>query len=68
VSERWRRQQLVHADLSAADFRPESPDLGKLASIGVTNAPVVPKGDGISGERFHRRRAAGDRSPHGASR
>ena len=51
VSERWRRQQLVHADLSAADFlRPESPDLGKLAGIGVTNALVVPKGDGISGE------------------
>lgn len=51
VSERWRRQQLVHADLSAADFlRPDSPDLGKLTGIGVTNALVVPKGDGISGE------------------
>jgi imidazolonepropionase-like amidohydrolase len=51
VSERWRRQQLVHADLAAAEFlRPESPDLGKLSGIGVTNALVVPKGEGISGE------------------
>jgi imidazolonepropionase-like amidohydrolase len=51
VSERWRRQQLVHADLSAADFlRPESPELAKLTGLGVTNALVVPKGDGISGE------------------
>jgi len=47
VSERWRRQQLVHADLSAADFlRPESPDLGKLAGIGVTNAGLVRCGVG----------------------
>lgn len=51
ISERWKRQQLVRADLSAADFlRPESPELAKLTGIGVTNALVVPKGDGISGE------------------
>jgi imidazolonepropionase-like amidohydrolase len=51
VSERWRRQQLVHADLQAADYlRPDSPELTKLTGIGITNALVVPKGDGISGE------------------
>jgi imidazolonepropionase-like amidohydrolase len=51
VSERFRREQLVRADRVAAEFlRPDSGDLAKLTAVGITNALLVPKGDGISGE------------------
>lgn len=51
VTERWKRQQLIRAHEVTADFlRPDAPELGKLLSSGITNALLVPKGDGISGE------------------
>ncbi len=51
VTERWKRQQLIRAQETAADLlRPDAPDLGKLVGSGITNALLVPKGDGISGE------------------
>lgn len=50
VSERYRRQQLIRAHVRAADFvSPTSSDLAKFADAGITNAVVVPRGDGISG-------------------
>jgi imidazolonepropionase-like amidohydrolase len=51
VTERWKRDLLLHAQWKAADqLRADSPDLAKLAGIGVTNALVVPSGDGVAGE------------------
>lgn len=50
ITERFRRQQLLRAHVRAADFvSPTSADLAKLAAAGVTNAVVVPRGDGIAG-------------------
>lgn len=50
VSERFRRQLLLRAHVQAADLlRADSSDLGKLAAAGVTNAVLVPRGDGIAG-------------------
>jgi imidazolonepropionase-like amidohydrolase len=51
VSERFRRQQLLRAQVQAADLlRPDAADLGKLASAGFTNAVLVPDGDAIAGQ------------------
>jgi imidazolonepropionase-like amidohydrolase len=51
VSERWKRDQLLHAQWMAADqLQADSPDLMTLAGMGVTNALVVPAGDGVAGE------------------
>jgi imidazolonepropionase-like amidohydrolase len=51
VSERWRRQQLLHAQISAADLlKSDAADLSKLAGVGITNALVVPKGEAIKGQ------------------
>lgn len=50
VTERFRRQQLLRAQVRAADLlRPDAADLGKLAGAGFTNAVVVPEGDAIAG-------------------
>ena len=50
VTERFRRQQLLHAQMQAADLlRPDAADLGKLAGAGFTNALIVPDGDAIAG-------------------
>lgn len=50
VTERFRRQQLLRAQVRAADLlRPDAADLGKLAGAGFTNAVVVPDGDAIAG-------------------
>jgi imidazolonepropionase-like amidohydrolase len=50
ITERFRRQQLVRAHVRAADvLSPGSADLAKFADAGITNAVVVPRGDGISG-------------------
>jgi imidazolonepropionase-like amidohydrolase len=49
--ERWRRDQLLHPQWKAADLlRADSPDLEKMAEAGITNALVVPSGDGVAGE------------------
>lgn len=51
VTERWKRNELLHAQWRAADqLRADSPDLATLAAMGVTNALVVPAGDGVAGE------------------
>ena len=51
VTERWRRDELLHPQWSAADqLHADSGDLEKLAAAGVTNALVVPAGDGLAGE------------------
>ena len=51
VSERWRRQQLIRAQQATADFlRPDAPELAKLVGAGITNALLVPRGEGISGQ------------------
>ena len=51
VSERWRRQQLLRAQVLAADLlKADSPDLAKLTGIGITNALVVPPGEAIKGQ------------------
>ena len=50
ITERFRRQQLLRAHVRAADFvSPTSADLAKFAAAGVTNAVLVPRGDGIAG-------------------
>ena len=50
VTERHRRQQLIRAHVRAADLvSPNSTDLAKFADAGITNAVVVPRGDGIAG-------------------
>jgi imidazolonepropionase-like amidohydrolase len=50
ITERFRRQQLLRAHVRAADFvSPTSADLAKFAAAGITNAVVVPRGDGIAG-------------------
>ena len=50
VTERFRRQQLLRAQVQAADLlRPDAADLGKLASAGFTNAVLVPDGDAVAG-------------------
>ncbi len=50
VTERFRRRQLLRADVQAADLlRADASDLTKLASAGITNAVVVPSGDAIAG-------------------
>jgi imidazolonepropionase-like amidohydrolase len=50
ITERFRRQQLLHAHVQAADLlRPDAADLGKLASAGFTNAVLVPDGDAVAG-------------------
>jgi imidazolonepropionase-like amidohydrolase len=49
--ERWRRDQLLHPQWKAADLlRADSPDLQQMAAAGITNALVVPSGDGVAGE------------------
>ena len=51
VTERFRRQQLLRAQVKAADLlRPDAADLGKLAGAGFTNAVLVPDGDAIAGQ------------------
>ena len=51
VTERWKRQQLIRAQEATADLlRADAPDLGKLVGSGITNALLIPRGDGISGE------------------
>lgn len=50
ITERFRRQQLLRAQVQAADLlRPDSADLGKLSTAGFTNAVLVPDGDAIAG-------------------
>jgi imidazolonepropionase-like amidohydrolase len=50
VTERFRRQQLIRANVRAADLvSAASADLAKFADAGITNAVVVPRGDGIAG-------------------
>ena len=50
ITERFRRHQLLRAHLRAADFvSPTSADLAKFAAVGITNAVLVPRGDGIAG-------------------
>jgi imidazolonepropionase-like amidohydrolase len=50
ITERFRRQQLLRAHVRAADFvSATSADLAKFAAAGITNAVVVPRGDGIAG-------------------
>jgi imidazolonepropionase-like amidohydrolase len=50
VNERFRRQQLIRAHVRAADLvSPTSADLAKFADAGITNAVLVPRGDGIAG-------------------
>lgn len=50
VSERFRRQQLLRAQVQAADLlKPDAPALAALASTGITNALAVPRGDAIAG-------------------
>ena len=51
VTERFRRLQLLRAQVQAADLlRPDAADLGKLASAGFTNAVIVPDGEAIAGQ------------------
>lgn len=51
ITERFRRQQLLRAQVRAADvLRADAADLGKLASAGFTNAVLVPEGDAIAGQ------------------
>lgn len=50
ITERFRRQQLLRAQVQAADLlQPDAVDLGKLASAGFANAVVVPAGEAIAG-------------------
>ena len=50
VTERFRRQQLLRAQVQAADLlQPDAVDLSKLASAGFANAVVVPAGEAIAG-------------------
>jgi imidazolonepropionase-like amidohydrolase len=50
VSERFRRQQLLRAQVQAADLlKPDAPALAALTAQGITNAVVVPRGDAIAG-------------------
>jgi imidazolonepropionase-like amidohydrolase len=50
VTERFRRQQLLRAQVQAADLlNAGASDLGKLADAGFTNALVVPRGEAIAG-------------------
>ena len=51
VTERFRRQQLLRAQVQAADLlRPDAADLSALAGVGFTNAVLVPEGDAIAGQ------------------
>jgi imidazolonepropionase-like amidohydrolase len=51
VVERWRRQQLLRAQLNAADLlKADASDLSKRIQMGITNALVSPAGDGVSGQ------------------
>ncbi len=50
ITERFRRQQLLRAQVQAADLlNAGAADLGKLADAGFTNALVVPRGEAIAG-------------------
>jgi imidazolonepropionase-like amidohydrolase len=50
VTERFRREQLLRAQVRAADLlRADAADLAALRAAGITNAVVVPRGDAIAG-------------------
>jgi imidazolonepropionase-like amidohydrolase len=51
VTERWKRQQLVRANIVAADLlKADSPELLQAAAAGITSALVAPRGEVIAGQ------------------
>jgi imidazolonepropionase-like amidohydrolase len=49
--ERWKRSNIFRPDLAAADhLQPDSPDLARLASVGITTVLSIPPGSIVRGQ------------------